>query len=294
MKKNILLHVITIFLFVILLGVSYSQNFSYYYSNLNDTLTVQTFKTDSKSNLQTLINSLTYDPSNLLSKDNMLIEYYSSAKSNKFKIEYYDNTLLSGPKTFIKAYFNSKKVGTVTEIFEDIYKNSYTENNNKIVFPKKYYNSFEISQNREASNEGRKRMNKKIYNTFGFDIKSKLKYKIEKILLVNYRKEKVNYLANLTPYLNENKETEKSKETDTISYDFHLENLPEDFDLLLTLSIENSEEKVLLIHKNYRYPNYVIESANPNRNFFKISLIISLVALVLTFIFSILILIINC
>ena len=294
MKKNILLHVITIFLFVILFNVCYSQNFSYYYSNLNDTLTVQSFKTDSNSKLQTLMSSLTYDPSNLLSKDNMLIEYYSSAKSNKFKIEYYDNSLTSGPKTFIKANFNSKKVGTVTEIFEDIYKNSYTENTNKIVFPKKYYNSFEISQNREASNEGRKRMKKKIYNTFGFDIKSKLKYKIEKILLVNYRKEKVNYLANLTPYLNENKETEKSKEANTISYDFHLENLPEDFDLLLTLSIENSEEKVLLIHKNYRYPNYVIESVNPNRNFFKISLIISLVALVLTFIFSILILIINC
>lgn len=193
MRKTTLLYTLTISLMLFLPDISRSKNVSYNYSYLNDTFTFQTLN-------KSLINPPILDYSELFSKDNILLEYYSTAKSNKFKIEYYDNTLLSGPKTFIKAYFNSKKVGTVTEIFEDIYKNSYTENNNKIVFPKKYYNSFEISQNREASNEGRKRMKKKIYNTFGFDIKSKLKYKIEKILLVNYRKEKVNYLANLKLY----------------------------------------------------------------------------------------------
>ena len=286
MTNKTLLHVISVFLFLILLNVSHSQSFSYYYSNANDTLTVQTFN-------KLFMNSFVLDPSNCFTENNLLNEYNSNAKSNKFKIEYYKNSLFSGPKTLIQAYFNSKKGGTIKEIFEDVYENSYTENTNKIVFPNKYFNSFQITQDKEASNEGRKRMKKKIYNTFGFDIKSKIKYKIEKILLVNYRNKKVNYLANLTPYLNVNNSTEASQKSNTISYDFHLKNLPEKFDLFLTLSIENSDEKILVVQKNFKYPNYVVESVNPNRNFFKISLIIILIAFALTFICSILIFIFN-
>ena len=287
MRKTTLLHTLTIFLMLFLPNISRSKNVSYNYSYLNDTFTFQTLN-------KSLINPPILDYSELFSKDNILLEYYSTAKSNKFKIEYYNVPFFSFPKILIKAYFNSKKVGTVTEILEDVSQNSYFENTNKVVFPKKYYDFFEITQNRYASNEGRKKTKKKIYNTFGFDIKSKLKYKIEKILLVNYRKEKVNYLANLTPYLNEDNKKEKNKEINTISYDFHLENLPEDFDIFLTLIIDNSNEKILLVQKKFNYPNYKVESVNPNKNFFKISLIITLVALAFTFISSILILIINC
>ena len=81
---------------------------------------------------------------------------------------------------------------------------------------------------------------------------------------------KLNYLANLSYNLH--------KQTDN-SFDIHLKDMPEDFDLYITLDLydENGEakdEKVLLVEKEFNYPNYKIESSNPNKKLFIISIIV--------------------
>ena len=276
--------ILTNLIFISFIITVQSIDYGYFYDNIREEILFDEGYNIFKENL-------------LLNSSNKTMDYFSSAKKNKFKIEYYSCPIYSispNPITLIKVSFNVteedlKEKYTVKEVIMDF---SYT-NENKLVFPNHYYEEFSIEPNKTASNYARKNREKIIYDTFGFNIKSKhnLYFKITKILLVNFRKNKVNYLANLSgnvrnTYLDNNN-----------VFDIYLKNLPEVFDLYVTLElfdnnfVNTTGEKVLVVQKNFNYPNYRVEEANPNKKMPIIALTFIFVAFVISVVFVLLILI---
>ena len=278
-KLNTLLCIILI---LSLLTDAMGEDYGYFYDNPKEEILFDT--------APTYLSTLVYPEKELLISSNLQTEYFSSAAKNKFKIEYYTcpiNIISSSPISSIKVTFNITKPEEMT--VKEVIMNLYDEKEKKIVFPKKYYDEFTIEQNRTSSNDGRKNRSTIIYDTFGFNINSKnnINFKIAKLLLVNFRKKKLNYLANLSG------DVQKTYDGDNNTFNIYLKNMPEDFDLYVTLEIFDNNwiatgEKILVVQKDFNYPNYKIEVDNPNKNFFIISLTFIIIALILTAIFIIL------
>ena len=271
-----------ILLFISLILGSYSSNYGFFYDNPNEEILFNT-------NQSKILNT-TFAENNLLTSSKKVKEYFSSAKENRFFIEYYScliSLLSSSPLSLVRVSFNitEPRKETIKEVIMDL----YSSKQSKLIFPDKYNDEFTIEQNRQASNDGRKNRDTLIYDTFGFNIKSKnnLNFKIAKILLVNFRKKKVNYLANLSS------DVKNTYNDDKNIFDIHLKNMPEDFDLYITLDMFNKNweaigEKILIVQKDFNYPNFRVENANPNKKMFIISLTFILIAFILTVIFVLL------
>ena len=271
-----------ILLFISLILGSYSSNYGFFYDNPNEEIL---FNTN-----QSKISNTTFAENNLLTSSKKVKEYFSSAKKSRFFIEYYScliSLLSSSPLSLVRVSFNitEPRKETIKEVIMDL----YSSKQSKLIFPDKYNDEFTIEQNRQASNDGRKNRDTLIYDTFGFNIKSKnnLNFKIAKILLVNFRKKKVNYLANLSS------DVKNTYNDDKNIFDIHLKNMPEDFDLYITLDMFNKNweaigEKILIVQKDFNYPNFRVENANPNKKMFIISLTFILIAFILTVIFVLL------
>jgi hypothetical protein len=271
-----------ILLFISLILGSYSSDHGFFYDNPNEEIL---FNTN-----QSKISNTIFSENNLLTSSNKVKEYFSSAKKNRFFIEYYScliSLLSSSPLSLVRVSFNitEPRKETIKEVIMAL--NSTKQS--KLVFPDKYNDEFIIEQNRQASNDGRKNRDTIIYDTFGFNIKSKnnLNFKIAKILLVNFRKKKVNYLANLSGDVRNTYSDNKT------IFDIYLKDMPEDFDLYITLEMFNKKweavgEKILIVQKDFNYPNFRVEDANPNKKMFIISLTFILIALILTVIFVLL------
>jgi len=271
-----------ILLFISLFLGTYSSNYGFFYDNPNEEILFNT-------NRSKMSNTI-FPENNLLTPSKKVKEYFSSAKKNKFFIEYYScliSLLSSSPLSLVRVSFNitEPRKETIKEVIMDL----YSSNQSKLIFPDKYNDEFTIEQNRQASNDGRKNRDTLIYDTFGFNIKSKnnLNFKIAKILLVNFRKKKVNYLANLS------RDVKNTYHDDKNIFDIHLKDMPEDFDLYITLDMFNKNweaigEKILIVQKDFNYPNFRVENANPNKKMFIISLTFILIALILTVIFVLL------
>ena len=271
-----------ILLFISFIIGTYSSDYGFFYDNPNEEIL---FNTN-----QSKISNTIFSENNLLSSSNKVKEYYSSAKKNRFFIEYYScliSFLSSSPLSLVRVSFNitEPRKETIKEVIMAL--NSTKQS--KLVFPDKYNDEFIIEQNRQASNDGRKNRDTIIYDTFGFNIKSKnnLNFKIAKILLVNFRKKKVNYLANLSGDVRNTYSDNKT------IFDIYLKDMPEDFDLYITLEMFNKKwetvgEKILIVQKDFNYPNFRVEDANPNKKMFIISLTFILIALILTVIFVLL------
>lgn len=269
----------------------YSIDYGFYYDNSREQILF---------NLENnFLSNLVYSENDLLTPSNIQKNYYSSAKRNKFKIEYYlcpIYSISSSPISLIKASFNitTPERMTIKEVIMDLYE----IDEKKIIFPKKYNDEFSIQANKSASNYARKKRNTIIYDTFGFKIISKNNYnfKIAKLLLVNFRKKKLNYLANLSGNVQNN--TDNYNNSNNI-FDIYLENLPENFDLYITLELydknwNNTGEKILVVQKDFNYPNYRVEEANPNKAFFIFAIVFILIALIITIIFILLKCICGC
>jgi len=271
-----------ILLFISLFLGTYSSNYGFFYDNPNEEILFNTNRSK--------ISNTIFPENNLLTPSKKVKEYFSSAKKNKFFIEYYScliSLLSSSPLSLVRVSFNitEPRKETIKELIMDL----YSSNQSKLIFPDKYNDEFTIEQNRQASNDGRKNRETLIYDTFGFNIKSKnnLNFKIAKILLVNFRKKKVNYLANLS------RDVKNTYNDDKNVFDIHLKDMPEDFDLYITLDMFNKNweaigEKILIVQKDFNYPNFRVENANPNKKMFIISLTFILIALILTVIFVLL------
>jgi len=271
-----------ILLFISLFLGTYSSNYGFFYDNPNEEILFNTNRSK--------ISNTIFPENNLLTPSKKVKEYFSSAKKNKFFIEYYScliSLLSSSPLSLVRVSFNitEPRKETIKEVIMDL----YSSNQSKLIFPDKYNDEFTIEQNRQASNDGRKNRDTLIYDTFGFNIKSKnnLNFKIAKILLVNFRKKKVNYLANLS------RDVKNTYHDDKNIFDIHLKDMPEDFDLYITLDMFNKNweaigEKILIVQKDFNYPNFRVENANPNKKMFIISLTFILIALILTVIFVLL------
>ena len=271
-----------ILLFISLFLGTYSSNYGFFYDNPNEEILFNTNRSK--------ISNTIFPENNLLTPSKKVKEYFSSAKKNKFFIEYYScliSLLSSSPLSLVRVSFNitEPRKETIKEVIMDL----YSSNQSKLIFPDKYNDEFTIEQNRQASNDGRKNRDTLIYDTFGFNIKSKnnLNFKIAKILLVNFRKKKVNYLANLS------RDVKNTYHDDKNIFDIHLKDMPEDFDLYITLDMFNKNweaigEKILIVQKDFNYPNFRVENANPNKKMFIISLTFILIALILTVIFILL------
>ena len=272
-----------IFLFISIIG-AYSSDYGFFYNNPNEEILFNT-------NYSTISNTI-FSENNLLNSSNKVKEYFSSAKKNRFFIEYYScliSFLSSSPLSLVRVSFNitEPRKETIKEVIMDLYNSKQS----KLIFPDKYNDEFTIEQNRQSSNEGRKDRDTLIYDTFGFNIKSKnnLNFKIAKILLVNFRKKKVNYLANLS------RDVKNTYNDDKSIFDIHLKDMPEDFDLYITLDMFNKNweaigEKILIIQKDFNYPNFRVENANPN----KTMLIVSLTFIFLAFILTVIFVLLNC
>lgn len=272
-----------------LINIIKAVDYGFFYDNYKEEII---FDTD-----QTLLSNTIYPESVLLKSSNMQMNYISSALKNKFKIEYYTcpvNSISTNPLTLIKVSFNitkEKEKYMVKEVIMDLSRAI----EKKIVFPNNYYDEFTIVQDKDASNYARKARNTIIYDTFGFDVISSnnLNFKIVKILLVNFRKNKVNYLANLSGDVL-NTYYEKN-----YIFDIYLKNMPENFDLYVTLEIIDKNmtttgKKILIVQKDFKYPNYRIEGANPNKKMFIIALTFILIAFIITGVLCLLKLICCC
>ena len=228
-----------------------------------------------------------YKEKDLLISSNKQNEYYSTAKKNKFKIEHYlisIYSISSSPIYLFKVYFNSTELETFTvkEVILDLSDNT----EKKMVFPKRYQNELSIIQNKSASNDGCKKRNTKIYETFGFSINSKINrnFKIAKLLLVNYKDNKLNYLANLSGNV------QKTYDNINNTFDIYMKDMPENFDLYITLEIydndwDDTEEKILIMQKDFNYPNYNLEDSNPNKKLFIITIVFIAIAFILIIVF---------
>lgn len=261
-------------LMILWLVVINSKDYGFYYDNFNEEILF-----DTENNL---LSDFKYQENDLLKPSNMQKEYFSSAKDNKFKMQYFlcnIFNLSSSPINLIKASFNITfpEKSTIKEVIIDL---SETKEN-KLIFPKKYNDEFSIEQNKTAINKGRKNRSTIIYDTFGFNIKSKnnLNFKIIKLILVNYRKNKLNYLNNLSGNV---QNTDDKNNT----FDIYLKNMPENFDLYITLEIfnknwEDTGEKILIVQKDFNYPNFWIEKNNPNIKMLLICLVFIIIAFIL-------------
>ena len=276
--KRISLQILIISVFLSALIKANEYDYGFFYDNPKEEIYF-----DTQSLLST---KFIYKESELLNYQNKQNEYISSARKNEFNIEYYScpiPSISTSPISLIKVSFDitEPEKTTVKEVILNLEENA----EKKVIFPKKYNNEFNVEQNKTTSNEGRKNRNTLIYDTFGFDIKSKnnLNFQIAKLLLVNFRKNKLNYLANLS------KDISIVSKSDN-SFSIHLDNMPEKFDLYITLEIfdkkwKSTGEKILVVQKDFDYPNYKIEDDNPNKNLFIISIVFISIAFILTVIF---------
>ena len=284
-KIKINLNIILLIILILLLisEIKGEKDYGYFYDNPKEEILFDT--------TTSYLSTLTFPEKELLTPSNMKKEYFSSAKKNRFKIEYYScllTSLSSSPLSLIKVTFNITK--PIETIIEEVVMNLYVEKEQKLIFPKKYYDEFILEQNRTSSNDGRKKRSTIIYDTFGFKIKSKnnINFKIAKLLLVNFRKKKLNYLANLSG------DVQKTYDGDNNTFNIYLKNMPEDFDLYVTLEIFDKNwvttgEKILVAQRDFHYPNYKVENDNPNKNFFIICLTFILIAFIISVIFILLI-----
>ena len=253
------------------------QDFGFFYDNSKDNIYL------SSENNNT---AQSYQASTLLNSNSLKSNYYSSAGINKFHIEYHScniPSILDKSLDLIKVEYNLIEYQNtlIKEIILDL------SNTNEKIFPSKYKDEFIIEQNKQASNKGSQNRDTIIYDTFGFNIRSKhnLNFKVSKVLLVNYRKKKLNYLANLSYNIRQNFANN--------IFDIYLRNMPEDFELFINLDLydENGNEigeKILIVTKEFNYPNYKVEEQNPNNTMFIISITFIIIAFILIIIFVLL------
>ena len=254
-----------------------SNDFCFYYDNSQERIyftTENNFNSTNNTFLQT----------KLLVPDNLEKQYISKAGIYIFDIQYYScliPSLSNETLELIKVEYNltEPRNSMMTEILLNF------NNLSGKIFPQKYKDEFIITQSNKISNKARIKRDTLIFDTFGFNIQSKnnLNFNIAKILLVNFRKDKLNYLANLSYNV---------RKTSNNTFDIYLKNLPEDFDLLVTLDILDknftTNEKVLIIRKEFEYPKYKIEDANPNKSMIISAITFIVIAFVLIVIFVLL------
>ena len=262
-------------IFFILIIVINAKDFGYYYDSSQEKIYLDIFTNQS------------FLENNLLNSKTLRKHYYSSAgNNNQLEIGYYSCDLTSSLNMtldLIKVTYNLTEHENVMikEVILDMDK--ITGN----TFPQKYSDEFTVTQNKEASLKGKKKRDSLIYDTFGFNVKSKnnLNFKISKILLVNFRKNKLNYLANLSYNIRQY--------YSNTTFDIYLRDLPQKFDLYITLDLcdenwKEKGEKVLIVKKDFNYPNFRIEELNPNKTMLIISITFVLIAFVLTILFVLL------
>ena len=271
MQRLILLEII-----VILLISTKTQDFSFYYDNIKDNIYLSL---ENNNTTQTQ----SYSASTLLDSNNLNKRYSSSAGSNKFNIEYYSCNISSIPLDLIKVEYNltDYENSLIKEVILNL------DNSNENIFPSKYKDEFTVEQNKTASNEGSKKRETLIYDTYGFNIKSKhdLNFKVSKILLANFQRKRLNYLANLSYNIRQHNGNN--------SFDIYLKDMPEDFDLLINLDLcdenwKETGEKILIVKKEINYPNFKVEDENPNNTMIIISITFIILAFILIIIFVLL------
>ena len=271
MQRLILLEII-----VILLISTKTQDFSFYYDNIKDNIYLSL---ENNNTTQTQ----SYSASTLLDSNNLNKRYSSLAGSNKFNIEYYSCNISSMPLDLIKVEYNltDYENSLIKEVILNL------DNSNENIFPSKYKDEFTVEQNKTASNEGSKKRETLIYDTYGFNIKSKhdLNFKVSKILLANFQKKRLNYLANLSYNIRQHNGNN--------SFNIYLKNMPEDFDLLINLDLcdenwKETGEKILIVKKEINYPNFKVEDENPNNTMIIISITFIILAFILIIIFVLL------
>ena len=270
-------------LFILIISIN-SNDFGFFYDNNQDKIYFDLEKYDK--------NNESFLESDLFSPKNLKQHYYSSAGINQFKIEYYStniSSLSSESLDLIKVEYNLTEHENV--LIREVILNMEKISQN--IFPQKYKDEFIVTQNKEASNKGKEKRKTLIYDTLGFNIisKNKLNFKISKILLINNRKNKLNYLSNLSYNVR--------KYASNTTFDIYLKNMPEDFNLFITLDLCDKKwnatgEKVLVVQKDFDYPNYEVEESNPNKTMLIISITFIILAFILTIIFVLLKLIIGC
>ena len=264
--------IFTSLLILIIITFINSNKFGYYYDNSQGKIYINLENYDS-------INP-PFLENNLLNSKSRQQQYYSSAGSNRFKIEYYScniPSVLNASLGLIKVEYNLTDNEDV--MIKEVILNMETIDGN--IFPRQYENEFIVTQNKEASIKGKKKRDTIIYDTFGFNVQSlnNLNFKISKLLLVNFRKGKLNYLANLFYNLH--------KYPSNNTFNIYLRNLPEKFDLYITLDLydenwEDMNEKILVVEEDFKYPNYKVEGTNPNKTMFIIALTFICIAFILT------------
>ena len=267
---------ILIGILLILLISTKTQDFSFYYDNIKDNIYLSL---ENNNTTQTQ----SYSASTLLDSNNLNKRYSSLAGSNKFNIEYYSCNISSMPLDLIKVEYNltDYENSLIKEVILNL------DNSNENIFPSKYKDEFTVEQNKTASNEGSKKRETLIYDTYGFNIKSKhnLNFKVSKILLANFQRKRLNYLANLSYNIRQHNGNN--------SFDIYLKNMPEDFDLLINLDLcdenwKETGEKILIVKKEINYPNFKVEDENPNNTMIIISITFIILAFILIIIFVLL------
>ena len=277
------MHKIFSIFFILIISIN-SDDFGFFYDNNQDKIYFDLEKYDK--------NNESFMESDLFNPKNLKQQYYSSTGTNQFKIEYYSfniSSISSEPLDLIKVEYNLTEHENV--LIREVILN--TEKLTQNIFPQKYKDEFIVTQNKEASNKGKEKRKTLIYDTLGFNIisKNKLNFKISKILLINNRKNKLNYLSNLSYNVR--------KYASNTTFDIYLKNMPEDFNLFITLDLCDKNwnvtgEKILVVQKDFDYPNYEIEESNPNKTMLIISITFIILAFILTIIFVLLKLIIGC
>ena len=283
----------------IILGRTYSQDFSYYYNPFLDILFFSDFSLNSNIHPYLSINSDPFllitrqevgiEPSKILGSSNKYKDYKYSHINGTLHFQYYKINLYNTPYTLIKSELYKKN----RKIYHEIFLDSYDIKEKTKIFPNNFKNSFIVKESKTVIRDVYETNNKRIYNTFGFDMinLSSYDYVINKILLVSYDNKKAYYLNDITSLLEITYENE-FENTTKISYNFYMKNLPEKFTLYINLDLINrtnshlTGDRALIIYKDIHYPHFKIENENPNKNIFIIGFLFIGILFILTIIFS--------
>lgn len=212
----------------------------------------------------------------ILTEENKSLDYVSKAQNGLFNIAYYSVFLNNNLFNFIHISYSANELNFREVIIQDP-----NDERDLITYPSSYQNKITVEKCPRCSVSRSKREKKSLSDVFGLKISNADNggFSVDKIYLVSYNKEKVVYFADMTSLIED-----KEPESEEKELDFYLENMPERFDLHMTLSMKETKEKVLVVKRRLKNPEYGAEKGNPNYNLLIVSGSILGVAFGITFI----------
>ena len=276
----------------------YEKNPQLIFQNFNEDKTKDLLSISNSNSLMILkkpsyqldTNEMSFSAEELLFDENTVKSYSSKAKKDSFIFTYYGFSIGSNDFKLIKVTYPQSNPNDRDFLIE------IPDDNTKVrILPTSLENFFSIEQCKECSFKRKE----KFYESYGFTLSYDERFdaEIEKVILIKKKDKKksttkAKFYANLFPSFKIHS-TYKDNGRIYQRNSVYLDEIPFSFELDFVISIKKDElneftgRKINLLWKGRHYPNFRIESVNPNRNVFFFSLIIIFIIIELGILISV-------